>query len=117
MGEAEPLEDLDVFPGATCTDDVCRIDLQRGDRRWRIVATRSRYLLPYASFKAECTAADIVVSSRRLPPWCAPRWLKADRAMLAQSGGLAVTLAEARVETVMDGEGAHPWVIARRSGR
>lgn len=113
FGDLGDLADLDAANGATCTDDVCRVDISRGGRRWRIVATRSRYLLPYAAFRAECAAADIVVSDRRLPHWCNPRWLKADRAMLSRTGGLAVTLAPVHVETVAQSEGAHPWVLAR----
>ena len=107
------LDDLDVLPGADCSTDSCRVTLQRGDRSWRVLATRSRYILPYTAFRADCAAADIVVSDRRLPDWCRPRWFKADRALLAQTGGLAVTLASGRVETVAEGEGAHPWVLAR----
>ncbi len=113
LGEAGELDDLDGLHGAACTPDVCRIDVTRGGRTWRIVATRSRYLLPYTSFKAECAAADVVVSDRRLPEWCTPRWLKADRTLLSRSGGLAVTFDGARVESVAVGEGAHPWVAAR----
>ena len=108
------LDDLDILPGADCSTDTCRVNLQRGDRNWRVLATRSRYILPYTGFRAECAAADIVVSDRRLPRWCAPRWFKADRALLSQTGGIAVTLASARVETVAEGEGAHPWVLARK---
>ncbi|UVO53185.1 ComEC/Rec2 family competence protein [Sphingomonas sp. SUN039] len=117
FGDLGELDDLDTLSGAVCSDDVCRLDLTRGGRVWRIVATRSRYLLPGASFRNECAAADIVVSDRRLPPWCTPKWLKADRVFLAKTGGLAVTLAGAKVETVADGEGEHPWVVARRGAR
>jgi competence protein ComEC len=113
-GEVGELGDLDVLPGADCSTDTCRVDLARGGRNWRVLATRSRYMLPPAQLRAECAAADIVVSDRRLPDWCAPRWFKADRALLAKTGGIAVTLARARVETVAEGEGAHPWVVARR---
>ncbi len=116
FGDLGELDDLDTLSGATCSDDVCRIDLTRGGRVWRVVATRSRYLLPYANLRNECAAADIVVSDRKLPPWCVPKWLRADRVLLAKTGGLAVTLAGAKVETVADSEGAHPWVIARRAG-
>jgi competence protein ComEC len=107
------LDDLDVLPGAECSTDMCRVTVQRGDRSWRILATRSRYLVSYREFRDECAAADIVVSDRRLPDWCAPRWFKADRALLAKTGGIAVTLASGRVETVSEAEGAHPWVVAR----
>lgn len=114
FGDLGELDDLDTLDGATCTDDICRIDIRRGGRSWRVAATRSRYLLPYKSFRAECAAADIVVSDRRLPPWCVPRWIKADRPFLARTGGLALTLSAGTVETVAQGEGEHPWVIARR---
>lgn len=114
FGELGELDDLDALPGAECSLDVCRIDLKRGGRSWRIVATRTRYLLPYAPFKAECAAADIVVSDRRLPDWCTPRWLKADRAMLAKTGGLAFTLSRPSVETVADPDDGHPWIAAGR---
>ncbi len=116
FGDLGELYDLDTLGSAVCSEDVCRIDLTRGGRVWRVVATRSRYLLPFANLRQECAAADIVVSDRRLPDWCKPAWLKADRKFLAQTGGLAVTLAESQVETVAEGEGAHPWVIARRGG-
>jgi competence protein ComEC len=111
FGDPGELDDLDTMPSAQCSDDVCRVDLIRAGRVWRVMATRTRYLLPFVSFKAECTAADIVVSDRRLPPWCAPKWLKADRVMLAKTGGLAVTLEGGRLETVAEGEGEHPWVV------
>ncbi len=52
--------------------------------------------------------ADIAVSDRRLPKGCVPRWLKLDRAVLAHTGGVAITLADARVRTVRGG-GRHPW--------
>lgn len=117
FGDLDELGDFDALSGAVCSDDVCRIDLTRAGRTWRVMATRSRYLLPYASFRNECAAADIVVSDRRLPPWCKPRWLKADRNFLARTGGLAVTLSGAMVETVADGEGEHPWVIPRGEPR
>ncbi len=117
FGDLGELEDFDALNGAVCSDDVCRIDLTRGGRVWRVVATRSRYLLPYANLRNECAAADIVVSDRRLPPWCTPKWVKGDRVFLARTGGLAVTLSGAKVETVADGEGEHPWVMARRGTR
>ncbi len=117
FGDLGALDDLDTMRDAICSDDVCRVALTRGGRIWRIVATRTPYLLPPHRFNAECAAADIVVSDRRLPPWCRPKWLKIDRAMLERTGGLAITLAQPRVETVSDREGAHPWVIARAPPR
>jgi len=116
FGDLGELDDLETLAGAVCSDDVCRIDLNRGGRVWRLVATRTRYILPGISFRGECAAADIVVSDRRLPPWCRPRWLKADRDLLARTGGLAVTLAGPTVQTVADSEGAHRWVAAAKRG-
>jgi competence protein ComEC len=64
---------------------------------------------------AACAAADIVVSDRNLPAGCRPRWLKADRAFLAEHGGLAFTLGRnASLTTVRDQVGARPWSIASR---
>ena len=108
------LDDLDALPGATCSRDSCRVTLRRGARDWQVLATRSAYLLSRKEMVADCTRADIIVSDRRLPDWCRPRWFRADRALLARTGGIAVTLDPLRVDTVADGEGAHPWVLARR---
>ncbi len=112
-GTIGDLTELDILPGADCSTDVCRVRLSRGGRSWQIFATRSRYLLPYAQMRMECAAADIVVSDRRLPPWCRPKWFKADRTLLSQTGGLAITLSSGVVETVSESEGDHPWVRAR----
>lgn len=113
-GELGELDDLDALPGADCSTDSCRVTLNRAGRNWRVFAIRSRYRLPDIAMYAECARADIVVSDRHLPAWCRPRWFKADRPALERTGGLAVTLASGRVETVAEGEGAHPWVVARK---
>ena len=50
-----------------------------------------------------------------LPRACAPRWLRADRAFLRRTGGLAITLGERpRVATVAERVGRHPWAGAGR---
>ncbi len=65
--------------------------------------------MPIEALRQACADADIVVSDRRLPAACRPRWLKADRDLLARSGGLAITLgAEPRALTVATGD-RHPW--------
>jgi competence protein ComEC len=57
-----------------------------------------------------CAAADIIVSDRTLPQACKPRWLKADRAFLRETGGLAFTLnGSPAVRSVADQVGQHPW--------
>ncbi|HEY9284512.1 MAG TPA: hypothetical protein VIP46_13730, partial [Pyrinomonadaceae bacterium] len=64
--------------------------------------------MDFEPLKHACAQADIVVSDRRLPRTCVPRWLKADRAFLAGTGGLAITLGERpRVVTVRDRVGSH----------
>jgi competence protein ComEC len=106
--DGEPLFLADQ-PDARCSRDLCLVDLVRGDRRWRIIATRSAYMVPYPAMIAACRSADIVVSERRLPARCTPRWLRLDRALLDRTGGVAVRLAAGRIETVLDPADAHPW--------
>jgi competence protein ComEC len=108
-GEAD-LALLAEQPGARCSADLCMIDVVAGSRRWRVTATRSNYLVPWREMMALCRASDIVVSDRRLPPDCAPRWMKLDRETLARTGGVAVTFASGRVTTVNGPAGRHPWV-------
>ena len=61
-----------------------------------------------------CASADIVVSPRILYGPCQPALLKADKALLTRTGGLALDLAGRRVVAVADGEGDHPWWRAAR---
>jgi competence protein ComEC len=119
-GTAETLADLDVAQGASCGRDMCVILLKRGGRLWRIAATRSDFRLPWEEFTATCRAVDIIVSDRRLPQGCTPRWIKADRIFLEASGGLAITLGRSPlVETVRQSGDQHPWreISPRAGGR
>jgi competence protein ComEC len=50
-----------------------------------------------------------VISDRRMPKWCVPRWQVFDRTRLAQSGAVAIWLGSGRVDTVQQGIGDHPW--------
>ena len=101
-GEAGELEALRT---AECSADFCVADL----RGWRLLASRSGRRVPVEMLKRACEDADIVVSDRRLPPGCRPRWLKADKDFLDRSGGLAIRLGPApRVATVAAGD-RHPW--------
>lgn len=93
---------------ARCSADLCLIDMQEDGRRWRVAATRSGYLVPWREMMAVCAASDIVVSERRLPSGCTPRWLKLDRDLLRQTGGIAIELSSRSIRTVRNG-GAHPW--------
>lgn len=100
---------LDDLPTAWCNADSCRATIWAGGRQWRVFATRSSYYLPYPDLVAECTAADIVVSDRRMPDGCTPRWLLADRGFLQETGGLAIRLSPAHIETVMTSGDDRPW--------
>lgn len=103
-GEAGELEAL---PSAECSADFCAAEL----RGRRLLASRSGRLVPIPELKKACADADIVVSDRRLPPACRPRWLKADRDFLARSGGLAISLGDRpQVVTVASGD-RHPWIV------
>jgi len=107
--EAE-FTDLDAAPAASCSDALCAYELAAPGRTWRILATRSRDLVRWDEMVAACAAADIVVSDRTLPEGCRPRWLKADRAMLRESGGLSIKLTGTpAISSVRDEVGRHPW--------
>lgn len=96
-------------PGARCNRDLCLAERRVGARTWRVLATRSGYLVPARALIAWCRHADVVVSERRLPRGCRGRWLTLDRAGLARSGGVAVTFAREHVTTVRRAGDAHPW--------
>ncbi len=108
-GASAPPIPIEWIDDARCTADFCAVSLDRGGRRWRLLATRSPYLTPIAELRAACAAADIVVSDRRLPPACAPRWIKADRVLLARTGGLTIDLASRRFRAVLAMPDDHPW--------
>ncbi len=110
-GFAGTLAPLDESHGAVCNDDLCRVDVMRGGQKWTIVATRSPYNLPWAQFVSLCAAVDVVVSDRKLPAACQPRWIKADKWMLRANGGLALNLLAHSVQTTKTANDEHPWVI------
>jgi competence protein ComEC len=104
----EPL-DFDSLATAACSPELCLADVEG----LRLLATRSKRLVPWPELVRACAEADILVSDRRLPPACAPRWLKADRTLLSQTGGIAVWLGDQpRVQTVAEAQGHHPWALA-----
>ncbi|MFB0875232.1 MULTISPECIES: ComEC/Rec2 family competence protein [unclassified Sphingobium] len=107
-GELGAIADL---PAARCSTDLCALEMERHGRRWRLLLTRSDMLIERATFARDCAAADIVISDRRLPRWCRPRWLKVDRRLLARTGGLSIDLARAEVHTVTRPGDAHPWIV------
>ncbi|MBY8829416.1 ComEC/Rec2 family competence protein [Hephaestia mangrovi] len=98
-----------ALPNAQCSRDACIVDHHAGGRVWRIMATRSGYLIPIDDLAAVCRNADIVISERWLPSRCRPRWLKLDSHLLRQTGGLAISLARGRIASVTTPGDHHPW--------
>lgn len=99
---------LEGAPGARCSRDICIAPIRAGQHRWMVAATRSMDYLPIGEMLAVCRSSDIVISDRRLPRGCSPRWLKLDRQSLAETGGVSIVLNPPRV-TVVRQAGAHPW--------
>ena len=107
--DGDPL-DFEAVPDADCSRDACIATLKKARRSWTLLATRSTQRLEWEDLVAACAESDIVVSERRLPKGCSPRWLKLDRTTLARSGGLAIYLGDKpRVSTVAEQVGRHPW--------
>ena len=113
---AEPTQ-IEDWPGVKCSPDNCIFDIKRGGRSWRILATRTGYQVPSMEMAAACRRVDIVVSDRWLPWSCKPRWIKADRNMLVQSGGLAFYLSQARIDAVNANNAHQPWVKAAKAAK
>lgn len=99
-------------PEARCSADLCVADVAAGARRWRIAATRSGYAIAWGELVATCAASDLVVSERRLPRACRPRWLLLDRTALNESGGVAIAFAGRSIRSVETGA-RHPWLHPR----
>ncbi len=102
--------DLESTPYSSCSKDACVALIRKGATEWRLLATRSATLIDWATITNACSAADIVVSDRRLPRSCTPRWLKLDSSTLRQTGGVAIYLgSNPQVNTVADRVGDPPW--------
>ena len=105
-GALVPFERWD---GARCSADFCTATLRREGRATTLLVGRSRERIDERELAAACERADIVVSERWLPRSCRPRQLKADRALLTRTGGLAIDLVNSRVRTVAENQGQHGW--------
>jgi competence protein ComEC len=109
-GQDTELLEVQNLPSAACSADLCAVDIARGGRSWRLLATRSSHLAPWREMIHACSQADIIVADRRLPKECKPRWLKADRELLRRTGGLAIRLGvRPQVSSVSESVGSHPW--------
>jgi competence protein ComEC len=103
---------LDDAPGADCSRDTCVAVVRGATRDWRLLAFRSGQRIDWEELVQACGQADIVVSDRRLPRGCRPRWLKLDRPALERTGGVAITLGETpQVDSVAERTANHPWAI------
>ena len=106
-------DELAAAPFSQCSHDSCVAAIRKASAEWRLLATRSPARISWTDITVSCASADIVVSDRRLPRGCIPRWLKLDRAMLQRSGGVAIYLGDKpRVATVAERVGGHPWGVA-----
>jgi competence protein ComEC len=105
-GAAVPFE---RWRGARCNRDFCTVALVRYGRRRVLLVSRSKERIEERALAAACERADVVVSERWLPRSCRPRLLKADRALLGRTGGLALDLRSGRVRTVAQSQGDHGW--------
>lgn len=101
---------LSRAPEARCSRDMCAVRIAGSRRDWMILATHSDMTVPWQALVDACARADIVVSDRRLPPACSPRWLKLDRARLRQTGGVALYLEQESWTGVRRQGDRHPWV-------
>jgi competence protein ComEC len=108
---AAMLDEMEALSEAECSDDSCIVTLRRKDRFWRILAIRSAQKLPLRDLTQACHDADIVVSERFLPKSCHPRWILADKSLLRETGGLAISLSEPDAETVKRSGDEHPWRV------
>src|SRR5206468_12547087 len=107
--DPELLEDQSA---SDCSRDACVALLRHGNAEWRLPATRSAYRIDWADITTACAVSDIVVSNRRLPRGCKPRWLRLDAQALERTGGLAIYLGkELRVDSVAERVGPHPWAV------
>ena len=97
------------WPGARCSADFCTATLKRSGRSHTLLAARSRTRVDALTLADACAQADIVVADRYLPRSCHPRWIKADKGMLVESGGMAIDLNRRRIETVARAQGQHGW--------
>ena len=97
------------WPGARCSSDFCSVTMRGEDETATMLVARSREMISERALAAACERADIVVADRYLPRSCRPRWLKADRRLLSETGGLAIDIAQRDVRSVADAQGDHGW--------
>lgn len=100
---------LDDWHGAQCSSQACVTTIHRGGRAFTLMLIRGSEYLDELELASACEIVDIVIASRHLPASCRPRMLKADRHMLAQTGGLTLNLSSGHIRTVAETQGRHGW--------
>lgn len=100
---------LAQWNGAECSRDFCALTVEREGKVWHILMARSRDRIESRALAAACERADIVVADRYLPRSCRPKWLKADRRFLDDTGGLSINLANETIRSVSQSMGNHGW--------
>ena len=105
---SEPIP-MAEWSNADCSPEFCVLTLDRDGRTWSMLLSRNNARVEERALAAACERVDIVVSDRWLPASCRPKWLKADRRFLEQSGGLAIVLSQESIDRVADYQGQHGW--------
>lgn len=100
---------IEDWPGARCNRDFCLVQIERGGRNWQLLIGRGTDYVSERALAAACERVDIVIAPRYLPFSCHPRWIKADRRMLDQSGGLTIDLVRGELRSVAQDQGQHGW--------
>jgi competence protein ComEC len=114
LAEQGAVEEIDALienrRDADCTADLCTVTIRSEGRSWIIGATRSAHLVEWPTMIDLCSRVDIMVSDRRLPKGCTPKWLKLDRPTLAKSGGVAIRFSPKPVVVAEPPFASdHPW--------
>jgi len=107
----ERLLSLAALPETRCSRDLCAVRVATDRRDWVILTTLSDMSVPWQALVDACARADVVISDRRLPAACSPRWLKLDRARLRQTGGVAIYLQRESWRGVRRAGDRHPWIV------
>lgn len=113
-GRRELPEVVSTAPQARCNSDFCAVAMRTGRARYQVLIAKGRLIVPQDQLARACKRSDVVIADRRLPDSCRPKWLKADRALLDRSGGVAIDLDHRRVTTVADTQGDHGWWRGRK---
>lgn len=109
VGRREWPKVVSAVRGTRCNSDFCAVALRTGQALNHVLIAKGHMIVPEGQLAKACRQSDVVIADRRLPDSCRPKWLKADRAMLDRSGGVAIDLDRQTLLTVADTQGDHGW--------